>query len=251
MAFVEYEGQYGWIQMVSNDGETLCKIPDLPVADKPVIYLYPEEETDVHIELELTAAELSTTYPKYNNGWDVVAYPDGTLLNKADGSHHRYLFWDAVNCHTHFDFSKGFCIADSDTESFLKEKLTYMGLSEEEMNEFIVYWLPLMEHNAYNLISFQSDAYTDTARSSSVSAAQPAKAPLTSTKESGNVTEVSPVKPAKAAPSSTKVSGNVTEVSPVQPENASVSIYRRPSGRSTDLREVHPEKAPTPIVSRF
>ena len=163
-AFVEYEGQYGWIQMVSNGGETLCKILNLPVAAKPVIYLYPEQEADVHVELELTESELNTTYPKYNNGWDVTAYPDGTLLNNADGSHHRYLFWDAVNCRTRFDFSKGFCVAGSDTESFLKEKLTYMGLNEQEMNEFIVYWLPLMEHNAYNLISFQGDAYTNSAK---------------------------------------------------------------------------------------
>ena len=85
-------------------------------------------------------------------------------MNKADGSHHRYLFWDAVNCRTEFDFSKGFCVAGSDTESFLKEKLSYMGLTEDEMNEFIVYWLPQMEHNKYNLISFQSDKYTDTAK---------------------------------------------------------------------------------------
>lgn len=126
--------------------------------------VYPEKETDVHVELELTEADLSTTYPKYNNGWDVVAYPDGTLLNKADGTHHKYLFWDAVNCRTRFDFSKGFCVAGSDTESFLKEKLTYMGLTEQEMNEFIVYWLPLMEHNAYNLISFQGEAYTNSAK---------------------------------------------------------------------------------------
>ena len=39
-----------------------------------------------------------------------------------------------------------------------------MGLTEDEMNEFIVYWLPLMEHNKYNLISFQSDLYTDSAK---------------------------------------------------------------------------------------
>ncbi len=39
-----------------------------------------------------------------------------------------------------------------------------MGLNEEEMNEFIVYWLPRMEHNAYNLISFQGDVYTDSAK---------------------------------------------------------------------------------------
>ena len=134
------------------------------ISAKPVIYLYPEAETDVHVELELTEANLSTTYPKYNNGWDVTASPDGSLLNKADGTHHKYLFWDATNCRTRFDFSKGFCVAGSDTESFLKEKLTYMGLTEEEMNEFIVYWLPLMEHNAYNLISFQGAAYTDSAK---------------------------------------------------------------------------------------
>jgi len=129
-----------------------------------VIYLYPEQETDVHVELELTESELYTTYPKYNDGWNLTAYPDGTLLNKTDGTHHKYLFWESSNCRTRYDFTKGFCVAGSDTESFLKEKLTYMGLTEDEMNEFIVYWLPLMEHNAYNLITFQGDAYTDSAK---------------------------------------------------------------------------------------
>lgn len=161
--FTEFNGNYGWIRTLKEDNSTPT-IYYMAEPDKPVIYLYPENETDVHVELELTESELHTTYPKYNNGWDVVAYPDGTLLNKADGSHHKYLFWDSVNCRTRFDFSKGFCVAGSDTEKFLKEKLTYMGLTEYEMNEFIVYWLPRMEHNAYNLISFQGDAYTDSAK---------------------------------------------------------------------------------------
>ena len=161
--FTEYEGQYGWIRIFAEDNETMTVFFDV-YANKPVIYLYPEQEMDVRVELTLTESELSTTYPKYNNGWDVVAYPDGTLLNKADGTHHKYLFWDAKNCRTRFDFSKGFCVAGSDTERFLKEKLTYMGLTEQEMNEFIVYWLPRMEHHAYNLITFQSDAYTNSAK---------------------------------------------------------------------------------------
>ncbi|MBR6581915.1 MAG: SH3 domain-containing protein [Ruminococcus sp.] len=161
--FTEYQGQSGWIRIYEEDNETSTVYFDIS-ADKPVIYLYPEQETDVHVELELTESDLATTYPKYNNGWDVTAYPDGTLLNKADGTHHKYLFWDAKNCRTRFDFSKGFCVAGEDTESFLKEKLTYMGLTEQEMNEFIVYWLPLMEHNAYNLITFQGDAYTESAK---------------------------------------------------------------------------------------
>ena len=161
--FTEYQGQSGWIRIYEEDNETSTVYFDIS-ADKPVIYLYPEQETDVHVELELTESDLATTYPKYNNGWDVTAYPDGTLLNKADGTHHKYLFWDAKNCRTRFDYSKGFCVAGSDTESFLREKLTYMGLTEQEMNEFIVYWLPLMEHNKYNLIAFQGDEYTDSAK---------------------------------------------------------------------------------------
>ncbi len=164
--FTLYRGQYGWVQVENEYGDKQLEIPRYlyPVVAKPVIYLYPEKETDVHVEVELTEADLATTYPKYNNGWDVVAKPDGSLVNKADGTHHRYLFWDAVNCRTEFDLSKGFCVAGSDTESFLKEKLSYMGLTEDEMNEFIVYWLPQMEHNKYNLISFQSDKYTDSAK---------------------------------------------------------------------------------------
>ncbi|SFC51975.1 hypothetical protein SAMN02910406_01866 [Ruminococcus albus] len=162
-AFTKYKGQYGWVQVVNEFGDRQIDFLSYMV-NKPVIYLYPEKETDVHVEVELTEADLATTYPKYNNGWDVVAKPDGSLVNKVDGTHHRYLFWDAVNCRTEFDFSKGFCTAGSDTESFLKEKLSYMGLTEDEMNEFIVYWLPRMEHNKYNLISFQSDKYTDSAK---------------------------------------------------------------------------------------
>ena len=38
-----------------------------------------------------------------------------------------------------------------------------MGLTDREADEFIIYWLPRMEGNAYNLISFQTDAYTDSA----------------------------------------------------------------------------------------
>ena len=39
-----------------------------------------------------------------------------------------------------------------------------LGLNREEANEFIIYWLPQMQDNAYNLISFQQDVYTDSAK---------------------------------------------------------------------------------------
>ena len=46
----------------------------------------------------------------------------------------------------------------------MEDALARLGLTRREANEFIVYWLPRMEPNPYNLIAFQATAYTDHAR---------------------------------------------------------------------------------------
>lgn len=128
---------------------------------KPVIYLYPEEETDVSVEL-LLDGRLTCTYPSYQGGWKVTAAPDGTLTD-ANGQTYSYLYWEGET-NARWDMSKGFCVKGEDTAAFLEAALAKLGLNRREANEFIVYWLPLMERNPYNVISFQTDAYTDAAR---------------------------------------------------------------------------------------
>ena len=130
-------------------------------AAKPVIYLYPEEVTEVLAQLDYNG-ELTVTYPAYEDGWAVTAHPDGTLVD-AEGKEYSYLFWEGSS-DTEYDFSEGFCVAGKDTAAFLQGTLAEIGLTPREYNEFIVYWLPRMQGNAYNLISFQSDRYTETAR---------------------------------------------------------------------------------------
>lgn len=128
--------------------------------EKPVIYLYPEVPTQVSVRLDYDG-ELTCTYPAYENGWSVTAYPDGTL---SDGeTEYNYLYWEGVQ-NTGFDFSQGFCVKGSDTAAFLEAALAKLGLTRTEANEFIVYWLPQMQNNEYNVISFQNEAYTDHAR---------------------------------------------------------------------------------------
>ena len=131
------------------------------VSAKPVIYLYPEQETMVSVSLDY-AGTLTATYPAYENGWTVTAEPDGTLYDE-NGDEYSYLFWEGED-KTDYDFSKGFCVAGADTADFLREKLAEIGLTPREYNEFIVYWLPKMQDNPYNLIAFQSERYTDTAK---------------------------------------------------------------------------------------
>ena len=129
--------------------------------EKPVIYLYPEAETDVTVRLDY-AGDLTCTYPAYDCAWRVAAAPDGTLTDER-GQTYRYLYWEGVD-DVQYDFSEGFCVPGDKTAAFLEDALAQLGLTRAEANEFIIYWLPQMEQNAYNLISFQSDAYTDAAK---------------------------------------------------------------------------------------
>ena len=128
---------------------------------KPVDYLYPETEMEVTVKLDYDG-ELTCTYPAYDGGWTVTARPDGTLTD-GRGQTYSYLYWEGVD-HTAYDFSQGFCVSGADTAAFLEDALARLGLTRREANEFIVYWLPRMEQNPYNLIAFQSDAYTDHAQ---------------------------------------------------------------------------------------
>ncbi|MBR2861232.1 MAG: hypothetical protein IKB86_05280 [Clostridia bacterium] len=128
---------------------------------KPVIYLYPEKEMQVSVKLDLDG-KLTCTYPKYNGGWSVRALPDGTLIDK-NGQEYNYLYWEGETF-AQYDLSKGFCVKGEDTAVFLENALEKLGLTRREANEFIVYWLPLMEQNPYNVISFQTDIYTDSAK---------------------------------------------------------------------------------------
>ena len=129
---------------------------------KPVIYLYPEEETDMTVKVDLDG-EFICTYPEYNDGWEVTASPDGTLIEKNTGLEYSYLFWEGTS-DVEYDMSKGFVVAGCDTAEFLQKTLSHMGLTPREYNEFIVYWLPQMENNPYNLITFQQELYTEYAK---------------------------------------------------------------------------------------
>ena len=138
---------------------------DEAVTEKPVIYLYPQETTAVSVRLD-TDGELTCTYPEYDGGWSVTAEPDGTLTD-GDGQIYRYLYWEGKS-DAEYDFSEGFCVKGRDTAEFLETALEELGLTRGEANEFIIYWLPKMQGNEYNVISFQASAYTDANRLSIV-----------------------------------------------------------------------------------
>jgi len=137
--------------------------PSYAVGGKPVIYLYPEEEMEVEVSLDLIG-EFTCVYPEYNDSWKVTAQPDGTLTD-ALGREYYCLYWEAEFYRPLVDDTNiGFMVKGEDTAEFLREKLLQIGLSEREANEFIIYWLPQMQHNNYNYIYFSFDEYEEVAK---------------------------------------------------------------------------------------
>lgn len=126
--------------------------PDVEM--KPIIYIYPEEETEVTVTVD-HPENFTTTYPKYEDSWQVVAKPNGNLQDIKTGRNLYSLYWEGKKT-TEPSFQEGFVVKGEETANFLEEKLELLGLNEREAQEFIIFWLPKMEHNPYNIIRFET-----------------------------------------------------------------------------------------------
>lgn len=128
--------------------------PGLVTVYKPIIYLYPEEEIELSVELGYPE-KVTCSYPTYtNNGWKVQAKNNGDLVDLSTGRNLYSLYYENEAV---IDFkieNTGFVIKGEDTVKFLEEKLEILGLTEIEAEEFIIYWLPKLEANKYNYIRF-------------------------------------------------------------------------------------------------
>ena len=124
------------------------------ISKKPIIYLYPEEQTEITVKLG-KPENVTCSYPKYDDGWTVTANPDGTLIDKDTNRKLYSLYWEG-DYTTPIPMDEGFVVKGEDSSKFLEEKLAILGLNEREAEEFIVYWLPVLEKNEYNYIRFAS-----------------------------------------------------------------------------------------------
>lgn len=119
---------------------------------KPVLYLYPTTTTTVKVRFA-HPEYLTTTYPKYDKEWVVTAKPNGDLLDN-NNKYYYALYWDEVRYHE-VSFNEGFYVTKENAINFLEEKMSLIGLNDKEKNEFIMYWLPILENNKQSLVYFE------------------------------------------------------------------------------------------------
>ncbi|MES2623080.1 MAG: hypothetical protein V4576_01575 [Patescibacteria group bacterium] len=147
---------------------------------KPVIYLYPEKTTEVHIDFK-NDMQLTTVIPSYSKGWDVIAKPSGALSSVSkdscvqyiDAKHggeyayeaclkneYPYIYWAGNAFATYPKQTEGFVVGKDALKVELESKLNMLGLSEKEIKDMVEYWYPeMMKRNSpYYRISFVQTA---------------------------------------------------------------------------------------------
>lgn len=117
---------------------------------KPVIYLYPQKETQVSVKV---GADITKSEPTYQNGWeDVLAKPNGELTYQ--GKNYPYLFWEGKGLGNYPVINSGFVVKKEDIESTLKDHLSKLGLNQKESADFLEFWLPKMPTTPYTRLTW-------------------------------------------------------------------------------------------------
>lgn len=120
---------------------------------KPVIYLYPEEKTELSVKLN-PDGYLTESQPSYEDGWkNLVAYPDGKVIYQDEVF--ESLHYEAMV--NKFKTPKeGWVVKKEDLPVFFAEVLPRLGLNEKESVDFKDYWLGRLVSSPYFFVGLLS-----------------------------------------------------------------------------------------------
>jgi len=143
-----------WGQIpLPNSNDWQCMNPN--AVYKPIIYLYPTKTETVSVKVS-NPQNFTAQYPAYGDGWTVVAQPNGDLTDTKTGRELYSLYYESKNIVPAKVEADGFVVKGADTADFLANILPKLGLNARESEEFIIYWLPILQQNPWNYIRFES-----------------------------------------------------------------------------------------------
>lgn len=127
----------------------------LHVMDKPVIYLYSNSGNTISANVVLGKPNLLTcSYPKYTTGWNVKVSKTGDLVDLDTGKNLYSLYYESRAGYNFIRTHEGFCVSANELPEFFEDKLERLGLNSKEKEEFIIYWLPVLQQSKYTYIRF-------------------------------------------------------------------------------------------------
>jgi hypothetical protein len=113
---------------------------------KPVIYLYPEKDTQVSVKVGANITKSEPTYPR--NGWTVLAHPNGQL--DYQNSVYPNLFWEGTGLGIYANHAgEGFVVPQSKLISTINSHLKLQGLNTQESKDFMEFWTDKLPQTPY------------------------------------------------------------------------------------------------------
>jgi len=109
---------------------------------KPALYFYPEKPTELSVIVK-PQGKITQSIPDHKDGWQVVAYPDGTV-RELNGTKYPYLYYEAEIEKVKVPQEK-FLVEGKDLPEFFGQALPLLGLNQKEATDFLKYWLPKLQ----------------------------------------------------------------------------------------------------------
>lgn len=116
---------------------------------KPVVYLYPEEDTSYNVALRPFGilTESIPDYPFFGGWKDVLAKPDGKLTYQ--GENFDYLYYEGRSIYVKVP-GNGYTVHQTELNDLFDYVLPGLGLKGKEIDDFKEYWMTrLNDPNAY------------------------------------------------------------------------------------------------------
>jgi len=111
-----------------------------PYVRKPNIYIYPTDTIQLYIKIQFpNGGKLINSAPSYEDGWEIEVMPSGLIDNQ-----YQYLFYEAQIPHL-LQKEFGWIVTGTDLGSFFKNNLKSLLFSKKEIDDFIEYWIPLLD----------------------------------------------------------------------------------------------------------
>ena len=124
---------------------------------KPNIYIYPENQISLDVNISFPkSGEVIKSIPKFPEQWqNLQIESDGKINNKYD-----YLFYESIQPNI-FQKRKGWIIKLENLKSFFEENLRETGFKQDEIDDFIEYWIPKLTDSKYYAIYPQYNEQLD------------------------------------------------------------------------------------------
>lgn len=143
---IEYEDRVKTYNVNVGTGivYTDIKFYNATVSYAPDIYLYPEEDMNVHVELGFPdGGKVLKSEPEYGDGWDVFVTKDGIIDNR-----YGYLFYEALTPDINNN-DRGWVYSMGELSDKLPKLLYDYGFEGREIGDFMEFWLPLLDKSPY------------------------------------------------------------------------------------------------------